>query len=338
LKALEQPVDDVIEVPGAPDLPGLRFRHYHGEVDLPAIVSVVTAAHREDGVDWFPTVRELANELANPLNEDPARDLVVGELDGRIVAFARASWALRGAEYTYQTDGEVEPSIRRRGIGRALLRAQQDRLRTVAAGHPAEVEKRFQSWVFGGQVGAEALLRSDGYAPIRYFAEMARPLDEPIPSLPLPDGLEMRPVDPVDHRRIFDAEAEAFRDHWGSRDWTDADYGRTVGEPNLDTTLWRVAWDGDQVVGVIVTVVFPAENEALGLKRGWLDRVSVRRPWRRRGVASALIVSALEGLRERGLDTGVLGVDADNPTGAFQLYEGLGFLVVQSGQVLARPL
>lgn len=331
-------MDDVIEVPGAPDIPRLRFRHYRGPADLPGIVSIVTAAHRADDVDYFPTVDELANELAHSLNEDPARDLIVAEHDGRIVAYARSSWAPRDGEYTYQTDGEVDPSIRRHGIGRALLRAQQDRLRAVAATHPAEVDKRFHGWIFGGQVGAEALLRSDGYAPIRYFAEMARPLDEPIPSLPLPDGLELRPVDPADHRRVFDAEAEAFRDHWGSREWTDADFARTIGEPNLDTSLWRVAWDGNEVAGVIVTVVFPAENEALGVKRGWLDRISVRRPWRRRGVASALIVSALEGLRERGLDTGVLGVDADNPTGAFQLYEGLGFSVVQSGQVLARPL
>ncbi len=331
-------MDDATEVPGAPDIPGLRFRHYRGQADLPAIVSVVTAAHHADGVDFFPTVDELANELANPLNEDPTRDLIVGELGGRIVAYARASWALRDGEYTYQTDGEVEPSIRRRGIGRALLRAQQDRLRAVAEGHPAEVDKRFHASTFGGQVGAEALLRSDGYAPIRYFAEMARSLDEPIPSLLLPDELEMRPVDPVDQRRIFDAEAEAFRDHWGSREWTDGDFERTIREPNLDTSLWRVAWDGDEVAGVIVTTVFAAENDALGARRGWLDRISVRRPWRRRGVASALIVSALEGLRERGLDTGVLGVDADNPTGAFQLYEGLGFRVVQSGQVLARPL
>jgi mycothiol synthase len=330
--------DDAMAFPWAPVIPGLRLRHYRDEVDLPGMVAIIGAASRAEDLDYFPSVEDLANDLANPVNEDPARDLIVGELDGRIVAYARASWALRDGEYAYQTSGEVDPSVRRRGVGRALLRAQQDRLRVVAAGHPPDVPKRFHSWVFGPQVGAEALLRSDGYAPIRYFAEMERPLDEPLPARPMPDGLELRPVDPADHRRIFGAEAEAFRDHWGSREWTEADFKRTICDPNLDTSLWRVAWDGDQVAGVIVTAVFAAENEAIGRRRGWLDRISVRRPWRRRGAASALIVSALEGLRERGLDTGVLGVDADNPTGAFQLYEGLGFRVVHDGKVLARPL
>ena len=51
----------------------------------------------------------------------------------------------------------------------------------------------------------------------------------------------------------------------------------------------------------------------------------MRRPWRRRGVARALIVGALLALRERGLTSAVLGVDADNPTGALGPYEAVGF-------------
>ncbi len=232
----------------------------------------------------------------------------------------------------------MDPIIRRRGIGRALLHAQQDRLRAIAAGHPNDVGHSFQAWLFDGQVGAEALLHADGYAPIRWFAEMDRRLDLPIPARALPDGLEVRPVAAADHHRIFDAEADAFKDHWGQREWIESDFDRTFGDPNLDTTLWRVAWAGDQVAGVIVNSVPAAENETLGMNRGWLDRISVRRPWRKRGVASALIVSSLEAFRERGLDTAALGVDADNPTGAFRLYESLGFAPVRHGRVLARKL
>ena len=334
---IEKRADDV-RVPGAPDIAGLTFRRYRGADDLPGIVAVIDAAHRLDRVDFFPSVDDLANELTNVEHEDPERDLIVAELDERIVAYARASWAVRDGGYTYHTDGEVDPSVRRRGIGRALLGAQQARLRAIGTDHPTDVPRTFQAWVFGGQDGAEALLRGDGYEPIRYFAEMARRLDEPIPALALPPGLEIRPVDPADHRRIFDAEADAFRDHWGYREWTDADFTRTFAAPNIDTSLWRVAWAGDEVAGVVLTAVFPKENEALGARRGWLEHISVRRPWRRQGLASALIVSALEGLRERGFELGMLGVDADNPTGAFRLYENLGFRVAERAQVLARPL
>jgi len=51
----------------------------------------------------------------------------------------------------------------------------------------------------------------------------------------------------------------------------------------------------------------------------------VRRPWRRRGLASALIVSALAGLRDAGMTEAMLGVDTENPSGALHLYESLGF-------------
>ena len=334
----EQNVGEGLELADAPDIPGLRFRRFRGDPDLAGIVEVMTAAHRADTVDYFLTVADLANELEHPINEDPARDLIVGEVDGRIVAYARASWAIRDGEYAYMSSGEVDPAVRRRGVGRALLRAEQDRLRAIAAGHPDDHAKRFHAWTFGGQVGSLALLHAEGYQTIRYFSEMARPLDEPIPMLPLPDGLEMRPVDPADHRRIFRAEAEAFRDHWGYREWTDNDMERTFAFPDLDTSLWRVAWDGDEVAGVVVTTILRAENEELGELRGWLERISVGRRWRRRGVASAIIVSAMAGLGKRGFETAMLGVDAENPTGALHLYEGLGFRVVNGGEVLSRPL
>ena len=334
----DQNLDEGSRLRGAPDIPRLRFRGYRGEPDLPGIVEVLTAAHRADSVDYFPTVADLANELDHPINEDPARDLIVAELDGRIVAYARASWAIRDDEYAYMSSGEVAPAVRRRGIGRALLRAEQDRLGAISAGHRDDLPKRFHAWAFGGQVGSLALLRADGYQTIRYFSEMARPLDEPISALVLPDGLEMRPVDPADHRRIFRAEAEAFRDHWGYREWTDNDMDRTFASPDLDTSLWRVGWDGDEVAGVVLTTILKAENEELGELRGWLERISVGRRWRRRCVASALIVSAMSGLRERGFETAMLGVDAANPTGALHLYEGLGFRVVNGGEVLSRPL
>jgi mycothiol synthase len=331
-------MDDAIDDIDRTSVPGLAFRHFRGDPDLPGILAVIHAAHHRDGVDAFPSLERLANELDHPVNENAASDLIVGELDARIVAYARASWSVRNGTYVYQSDGEVHPDVRRRGIGRALLRAEHGRLRRIAADHPTGAPRHLQAWLFDGQGGRAALLSSEGYAPVRYFTEMARSLAEPIPTVALPNGLEIRPVVPADHRRIFDAEAEAFRDHWGYREWTDADFARTFDDPDLDTSLWRVGWAGDAVAGVVVTLVPQTENAELGTLRGWLDRISVRRPWRRRGLAAALIASAFEGLRERGLDTAMLGVDAENPTGALALYERLGFRRVSGGQVLTRPL
>lgn len=65
----------------------------------------------------------------------------------------------------------------------------------------------------------------------------------------------------------------------------------------------------------------------LGVKQGILDSVFTRRGWRRRGLARALIGRSLRLLRESGMTSAVLGVDAENPSGALGLYESFGFEV-----------
>ena len=77
--------------------------------------------------------------------------------------------------------------------------------------------------------------------------------------------------------------------------------------------------------------IYPAENETLGQRRGWLDHVSVRRPWRRRGLASALIAESLRALADAGMTDAALGVDAENPSGALRVYENLGFRRTRTG-------
>jgi ribosomal protein S18 acetylase RimI-like enzyme len=177
-----------------------------------------------------------------------------------------------------------------------------------------------------------------GYEPIRHFFEMLKRDVDSTAEDALPAGLELRPVIDGDMRRIFDAEAEAFRDHWGHREWSDEIFAELVSDPDLDTSLWRVAWDGDEVAGVVTTFVFAEENATLGLSRAWLAHVSVRRPWRRRGLASALILSACVGLRERGIAEAALGVDSANLTGALGLYENLGFAVARRATTYRRAL
>lgn len=177
-----------------------------------------------------------------------------------------------------------------------------------------------------------------GFEPIRWFFLMRRDLAEPIPSAALPAGLELRPVRPEHHRAIFDAEVEAFLDHWGHREKTDNDFELTHKTEELDTSLWVVAWDGDEIAGVVQNWIWPTENAQLGVERGWLEHISVRRPWRRRGLARAITAESLRRLRDRGLTDAMLGVDADNPNGALGLYEGLGFTVDQRSTAYRRVL
>ena len=167
---------------------------------------------------------------------------------------------------------------------------------------------------------------------------MVRPLDAPIPDRSLPDGLELRPVTEKAARAVLAADAEAFQDHWGAHETTEEDVRRILGDPDNDLSLWIVAWAGDDVVGSVIGRIYPSDNAASGVRKAWLDRVSVRRPWRRQGVASALIVAALRELRARDMELAALGVDSDNPTGALGVYERLGFRRDRRSAAYRKPI
>jgi ribosomal protein S18 acetylase RimI-like enzyme len=167
---------------------------------------------------------------------------------------------------------------------------------------------------------------------------MVRPNLEDLPDAPLPDGLEIRPVTPDQLRTIFDAEVEAFRDHWGSTDITEEHFRHFVEDPvEGRTELWRVAWDGDRVAGMVRGYVNEEENARYGRKRGYVEHISVGRPWRRRGLARALIAATITALREAGMTEGALGVDTQNASGALELYLRCGFQVASENAFYVKP-
>lgn len=308
-------------------VPGLRLRPFRDDTDYGAIAALITACNVADGIDYIPTGDTLRADYEPRSDIDPLRDFVLAEIDGRVVGYGEVNRQVRDGVAIYWTLGAVLPAFRRRGIGRAILRANEARGWEIATDHEDRGGRAFGAWVNEHEGGANELVVSEGYEPIRYGFSMIRPSLDDLPAADLPDGLELRPVEPDQHRAVFEADNEAFRDHWGHREATDDDFATTFQSPDLDTALWRIAWDGDEVAGGVLAWIWQAENETLRVRRGWLERIFVRRAWRRRGLATALIASALAGLRDAGMTDAMLGVDADNLTGALGLYEKLGFRV-----------
>jgi len=95
---------------------------------------------------------------------------------------------------------------------------------------------------------------------------------------------------------------------------------------------------GDEIVGQVLNRIDPEANAELGIKRGWVNSVGVRRAWRRQGIARALVAESLRVLRDRGMTSAGLGVDAENANGALGVYEATGFRVVRTERVYRKPL
>ena len=324
-------IETRIQLADAPAIPGLRFRMFDPARDYEAFVALVGEANRIDRIDYLPTVGNLRSDHEHGGEFDPRRDLILAELEGDLIAAAETNVRTRDGIGVHHVEGWVHPTWRRRGLGRALLHWTERRAAEVAQVDGRASDRALTSWPDEDQPGATALYAAEGYEIVRYGYLMLRDLADPLVDAALPDGLEVRPVEATDHRRIWDADMEAFRDHWDTAERTEADFESWFAAPELDTSLWRVAWDGDEVAGSVMTFVWPAENEGLGLSRGWLEHISVRRPWRRKGLASALIVDALRGLRAAGLAEAALRVDAENVSGALGVYEAMGFRRSRTG-------
>jgi mycothiol synthase len=329
-----------IALPDAPAVPGLRFRHYRGEEDLPAMLRVYMAVHEHDGLEEVLTLDQLKLNYATLVNCDPARDMVLAEVDGEVVAYARVFWnELVEGGRSYENFGFVDPAWRRRGIGTAMHRRNEARLREIAAEHRDVTPKWFGSEGIDTDAGNTALLLGDGYTAARFFYDMVAPSLEDIVEPPMPDGIELRPVTRDQYRAIWLGSAEAFRDHWGEQEWTDEDWTRFDADPaNADPRFWRIGWAGDEVAGVVITTVPAEENERYSRARVYVAQVSVRRPWRRRGLARALLAGSLAAAREAGFTSASLGVDTDSPTGATTLYESLGFSPEKTFTAYRKPL
>ncbi|MEX1169248.1 MAG: GNAT family N-acetyltransferase [Chloroflexota bacterium] len=338
LTELSTGVDRLPDAPPVLRLPGARFRPFRDPSDYERLSSLIRACSLHDEIPWLPTVANLRSEMEDRTSLDPRRDVLLVELDDRTIGVTGVERVVRDGSPIYEMWGSVHPDVRRRGLGTSLLAWSLARIRQRAVIEDPAAPIVVQGDAEEQETGNRVLLAGAGFMSVRHFFLMRRPTLDDVPDVPLPDGFEIRPVTEDQRRPILEAEFEAFKDHWGTREPSEEHFTLTLSRAELDTDLWVVAWDGDRIAGVVENWIWTDENAELGVKRGWLERISVRRPWRRRGLARALTARSLVRLREAGMEEGMLGVDSENANGALGLYEGLGFEVHSRSAAYRRTL
>jgi ribosomal protein S18 acetylase RimI-like enzyme len=324
---------------GPAPVAGFTLRHLRLPDDVHAMNAIANATRAAEGDNFYTTDEQMAVFYADPPGSDAARDVAIAEIDGRIAGYGRvAAHEEPGGPRIYEIIPFHEQTPDGDAVFMALVGALETRARTIAADHP-EGEKLFET--FGGDkvTGRDAPLRAIGYEPVRHGYSMIRPSVDDLPDAPLPAGLEIREVLPEHMPAIWAAAEEAFQDAWGYRPSTESQYQIFLNDPvTSDTSLWRVAWDGDEVAGQVRSYINTEENEHYGRRRGYTEFISVRRPWRRRGLARALIAASFPLLRARGMTEAALGVDTENVSGALRVYERCGFVPVSRTTVYRKPL
>lgn len=325
-----------------PGLPGLRLRAFRGDADFAAMAAVANASFAADDMAIVRREDELRRDYATFTRCDPARDVVMAEVHGELVGYARSAgwWTLEDGAHVQGQIALLHPAWRRRGIGSAMLAWLEARQREIAGEQPGASAYLHHSFVTQGETARAALLEKAGYRAERYFFEMVRPDLQDLPAFALPPGVEVRPVQPEHLRAIFDAHMQALQGHWGIAPPRPGDFEAWCRNRTCQPHLWQIAWDvaSGRVAGQVKPWIDFTQNEVLGRRRGFTEFISVGAPWRRRGLARALVVRALAAQRDAGMTESELGVDTDSPHGAPRLYEACGFRVVKRNAVYRKAL
>jgi mycothiol synthase len=268
---------------------------------------------------------DMIRDLWSSPSIDLALDTWVVTTGDAVVAYANVQ---EDGKARLKGWGDVHPAHRGRGVGSVLL-----------DGPEARASNRFEAVSEGfldlsvpdGNDEAVALMRSRGFAFVRSFRHMQIDLDgRSVDPGEAPDGIRIRGIEPErDLPEIHAILVDAFREEWGYRGVSFEEWkSNEVDPPSFDPGFWFIAEDESGPVGAVSGLIWG--------ELGWVGELGVRKPWRGRGIAAALLRRSFSTFGSRGLERVRLNVDADNPTGAVALYERVGMRKVRGWDIYEK--
>ncbi len=246
----------------------------------------------------------------------------------QVVGYAEM-WDIRDPHVSLIGYSLVHPDHLKRGIGHFLASWLEERAQQNVPKAPADARVTLNQSVQCDNRAAIDLLTRRGYHHVRDVYRMRIDFDQPPAAPILPEGITIRAINgEMEERQALFARYEAFLDHRGAIDEPFEEFYKRWkklidGDPANDPSLWFLAWEGDQPVGIIFGYNETEDDPDMG----WVHTLGVRRPWRKRGVGRALLQYAFCEMYKRGRKRTGLGVDASSLTGATRLYQSIGMRI-----------
>jgi mycothiol synthase len=237
--------------------------------------------------------------------------------------------------------GCVHPKYEGQGVGTFLIHWAEERASKAIDRVPEGARVSMYLQTSNTHEPSRKLFERLGLNPIRFSWVMMINLDVAPPEPQWPDGIRLSTYQEMtDIQAVYDAISEAFEDHWGYVKQEDEEkrFERfkhsIINDETFDPTLLYLALEEGEIAGVALC------NPRLGddLKTGWVDSLSVRKPWRRRGIALAFLHHSFGEFYRRGYRRVGLGVDTQNLSSATRLYEKAGMQVAREFTVYEKEL
>ncbi len=315
------------------------IRNYRSNY-LEPIVALINAADAVDQTEDGTSVEET-RVLFNSHGLDPAENVfVVEDTAGGVVGYANLRLAKEPDGNGFRTWFVVHPQARGRGLEDRLLA----RLYARAEQRLAECDTpRVYFDSFGNLVERERIAAQErfGMREVRRFWLMVRPTLDDLAAPQFQTGVVPRAYRlKEDDALMHAADTEVFRDHWGHTEEPLERWQHYVAWSAFKPDLTVIAEDAATraIAGFCTITISDEETARLGVRRGWIDILGVRRAYRKQGLGTALLLAGLRNLRGAGAQQAALGCDSENLTGATRIYERVGFVVHKTRAVYRKPI
>ena len=316
---------------------GLTWRPLRPE-DTDALFALIAAIEAFDRPPYRTSPVEV-DDIVDGDWKDLTADTVVG-VDGTGELRAYATVEIRPGDVSTIRAfvvGGVHPQARGVGVGTALVAWMTARARAKLAAREDHGPGRIAAYLDDSAPEQWPYYERAGYTAQRFYSTLRRDLREPIHTQVLDRGLriEQWSKDVDDATRL--AHNDAFRDHWGSEPATVQSWvqGRSTFAP-----AWSFVVLDDEhgagepfVAGYLLSGRYEQDWPIAGYSSGYIETLGVRRAYRGRKIALALLSAAMTAYRDDGMEFAELDVDTDNPSGAFGMYSTLGFVKVQGSRM-----
>jgi mycothiol synthase len=293
--------------------------------DLESIAGLLTAVFAYDGIPIVQTAVELEEEFVAPCCTIE-NDVMVVQLEEKLIGVAYTYFLpSESKEERCYVFGGVLPEFRQQGVGTELMTWAVQHGESLLRATGRTLPKYLRTDVSQQNESAARLFAKFGMKPVRFEEDMIRELNN-LPEVNVNQKYVIAPWDLARNEEARNVKNIAFQDHWGStptssEHWLQMVNGSTA---RLDHSFFAVNQQ-QEIVGLLLTHRYESDDELLGKRIGWIDKLATLAEHRKQSIAKNLITHAWHSYAKDGFTHAALTVDTENPTGAYGLYASLGF-------------
>ena len=272
---------------------------------------------------------QTAKELEEEFSGDNCRldhDVMVVDVSSKIVGLAYTIFLpSETKEERCYIFGTTKPEFRGNGVGTAVMQWASEHGESLLRSTNRTIPKYLRSDMSATNSSAGLLFQSFNMSPVRWNDDLIIDLADS-PEVFTALGYSIVAWDSSRDEEARVVKNLAFMDHWGStptseEGWEQLVHGSTA---RLDQSFFALD-SNNNIVGLLLSHRYESDDEALGKRIGWIDKLATLAEHRKKSIGKSLITHALAAYKRDGLTHAALDVDTENPTGAYGLYTAVGF-------------